>query len=61
MSVFLFKVLPILALAALVAGIVFTSKGISGGSKKMRLAGVGCIVLFVLLLSFAMLQALARM
>ena len=61
MPVFLFKILPVIALVILILGVLFTAKGIAGGSKKLRLYGIGCIVLFVLLLSLIMLQAFARM
>ncbi|MEG0017307.1 MAG: hypothetical protein RR724_01070 [Hydrogenoanaerobacterium sp.] len=61
MPVFIFKILPLLALAALVACVVLTSMVIARGNKKFRIIGIVCIVAFVLIICFVMLQALARM
>ncbi|WP_312643941.1 hypothetical protein [Hydrogenoanaerobacterium sp.] len=61
MSVLLFKILPVIALLLLVAGIVFISKGISSGNHKIRFTGMGMVVLFVLLLVYIVLMALARL
>ncbi len=60
MSVFLFKILPLVALLVLIAGVVLISKGISNENRKIRFIGMGLIVLFVLLLVYIVLMALAR-
>jgi len=60
MSVFLFKILPLVALLVLIAGVVLISKGISNENGKIRFIGMGLIVLFVLLLVYIVLMALAR-
>ncbi|RPF43099.1 hypothetical protein EDD70_2057 [Hydrogenoanaerobacterium saccharovorans] len=60
MSVFLFKILPLVALLVLIAGVVLISKGISNENHKIRFIGMGLIVLFVLLLVYIVLMALAR-
>lgn len=60
MSVFLFKILPLAALLVLIAGVVLISKGISNENRKIRFIGMGLIVLFVLLLVYIVLMALAR-
>ena len=60
MYVFLFKILPLVALLVLIAGVVLISKGISNENRKIRFIGMGLIVLFVLLLVYIVLMALAR-
>lgn len=61
MQIFLFQVLPIVALAALVAGVVLLFKGISSGNRKLRFLGMGSVVVFALLLVFVLLQAFVRL
>lgn len=61
MPVLIFRVLPILALLALVAGIVFTAFSITRGKTKHRIIGIVCIVLFVVLLVIWLLLGFARL
>lgn len=61
MSVFLFQILPLLALAALVAGVILIARGIARGSRKARFTGIGLTALSMLLIAAVCLSAFARM
>lgn len=61
MPVFLFRVLPLITLALLIAGIILIAKGISTGDNKKRFIGMGLIVVFALLLSYNVLMAFAML
>lgn len=61
MSVFIFRILPILALVALGAGITFTAVSVTRGGRKNRVIGMVSIALFVVLLAAWLLLGLARL